>query len=415
MKYSQVPFSTTKNVSAELQSKNARLLTQAGYIHQEIAGVYTFLPFGLKVLKKIESIVREEMDKIGVEVLLTSLAPKANWEATGRLGKVDVLMQATPANEIAKEKHDGSYVLSPTHEEIVTPLLQAYVHSYKDLPTAVYQIQTKFRNEPRAKSGLLRCREFRMKDLYSFHVSEADLLSYYEKAKHSYMTIFQRLGLGADTVMTVAGGGDFTTEYSHEFQVIVESGEDTIYLDRKNNIAYNKEVVTPEDAKKLKVDFDALEQVKACEVGNIFPLNTKFSDAFGYTYTAEDGSKQPVYMGCYGIGPSRVMGVIVEKFADDKGLVWPKQVAPFAVHLIDVQNKERGEEIYTALVQQGVDVLWDDRDVRAGEKFADADLLGIPVRLVVSAKTGEKIEWKERTSDTAELLTVDEVIKRLQS
>lgn len=412
MKYSQNPFRTIKSVSSELQSKNARLLTQAGYIHQEVAGAYTFLPLGLKVLKKIEDIIREEMNTIGVEIVMTSLSPKSNWEQTGRIDTVDVLMKTSPANKAALAKNDTEYILNSTHEDMITPLVQGYARSYKDLPVSVYQIQTKFRNEPRAKSGLLRCREFRMKDLYSFHTSEADLLRFYEEAKAVYTRIYERLGIGESTFVTLASGGDFTTNYSHEFQTLCDAGEDTIFLDRKNNIAYNKEVTTPEDSEKLGIDFSTLEEVRACEVGNIFPLNTKFSTAFDYMYVAEDGSKQPVFMGSYGIGPSRLVGVLVEKFADDKGLVWPKEIAPFQVHLIDIQSPERGQEIYEKLTSAGIDVLWDDRDERAGAKFADSDLIGIPVRLVVSKKAGDSIEWKKRSSDTTELLTVEEVIRR---
>jgi len=415
MKYSQNPFRTTKTVSSDLQSKNARLLTQAGFIHQEIAGAYTFLPLGLRVLQKIEQIVREEMDTIGVELTMTSLSPKSNWEQTGRIETVDVLMKTSPANAAAKAKNDTEYILNSTHEDMITPLVKMYAQSYKDLPVSVYQIQTKFRNEPRAKSGLLRCREFRMKDLYSFHISEEDLLRFYEEAKVVYTRVYERLGIGESTFITLASGGDFTTNYSHEFQTICEAGEDTIFLDRENNIAYNREVTTPEDSKKLGVDFSKLEEVRACEVGNIFPLNTKFSKAFDYQYVAEDGTKKPVYMGSYGIGPSRLVGVLVEKFADERGLVWPKAVAPFQVHLIDIQSSERGQEIYDQLTEAGIEVLWDDRDERAGAKFADADLIGIPVRLVVSAKTGDKIEMKKRNEDTNTLATMEEVIKIINS
>jgi prolyl-tRNA synthetase len=267
-----------------------------------------------------------------------ALAPKKIGKRQDVLESVDVLMKTAPANKASEEKSTNSYILNPTHEELITPIGAEYARSYKDLPAAFYQIQTKFRNEARAKSGLLRGREFRMKDLYSFHASEDDLKAYYEKAKVSYMDVFREIGIGDDTFITLAGGGDFTKEFSHEFQTLVEAGEDVIYLDRKNKIAYNKEVVTEENAKRFHVDFDSLEQVKACEVGNIFPLGTKFTKAFDYTYTDEEGKQAEVYMGCYGIGPSRLMGVIVEKFADEKGLVWPASVAPFSMHLIVFQK-----------------------------------------------------------------------------
>lgn len=417
MKLSQVPFKTTKTVSGELLSINAKLLTQAAFIHQELAGVYTMLPLGLIVLNKIEAIIRSEMDKVGVEISMTALAPMEKWRQSKRLETIDVLMKTTPANAISKAKNDTEYVLSPTHEDMVTPLISGWNKSYKDLPVSVYQIQTKFRNEPRAKSGLLRGREFRMKDLYSFHASQADLMSFYEAMKPHYLAIYEALGIGDDTFITYASGGDFTSEYSHEFQTVLPSGEDTIFLDRQNRIAYNKEVTTPEDAAKLGVDFSKLEQVKASEVGNIFPLNTKFSDAFSYTYTDENGELKPVYMGSYGIGSTRLMGVIVEKFADSKGLVWPDKVAPFLVHLVSIPSaglgQEKGEALYNKLTEAGVEVLWDDRAVRPGEKFADADLMGMPVRLVVSEKNGDLIEWKSRSEDKTELLNFDEVLARL--
>ncbi len=401
-------------VASELVSINAKLLTQAGFIHQELAGAYTMLPLGLRVLTKIENIIRAQMDKVGVEINMTSLAPIANWQQSGRFETVDVLMKTTPANKVSAQKNTTEYVLSPTHEDMITPMIAEGNRSYKDLPISVYQIQTKFRNEPRAKSGLLRGREFRMKDLYSFHVSEADLMRFYEAMKPRYSAIYEKLGIGNDTYITLASGGDFTTEYSHEFQTVLDSGEDTIYLDRENRIAYNKEVTSPEDAKKLGVDFSKLEIVRASEVGNIFPLMTKFSKAFNYTYADENGTQNPVFMGCYGIGSTRLMGVIVEKFADGKGMVWPKAIAPFAVELIDINAHERGEEIYTKLQDTGIEVLWDDRDERAGAKFADADLIGIPVRLVVSAKTGDQIEWKDRTSDQTQLLELNTVLERLK-
>lgn len=567
MKYSQIPFKTQKTVSTGLVAKNARLLTQAGFIHQEIAGVYTFLPLGWRVLNKIETIIREEMDKIGVEIFMPSLAPVENWQKTGRFETTDVLMKTVPANEAALAKNDTEYVLGSTQEEIVTPLVQEYARSYKDLPTAVYQIQAKFRNEPRAKSGLLRCREFRMKDLYSFHTSEQDLKAYYEKAKEVYWNVFERLGIGRHTsFLTLASGGDFTEDYSHEFQTICDAGEDNIFHVKSKNITYNREVApsqapeiddkneeikSREDiegegiigdvelanflkiplekttktilfenekgeviaaavrggyeinevklrkitrAKKLvlasaetvkrvtkaevgyagllnlpkvvkvyiddsmkgrknfemganKTNFHSInvnfgrdipepdtfydfktakegdfypetgekyEVYKAAEVGNIFPLHLKFSKAFGYTFTDQDGTQQPIYMGCYGLGSTRVMGVIVEKFADEKGLVWPINIAPYQVHLVSIKENEKAEEIYKKLQNSGIEVLYDDReDVSVGAKFADADLIGIPVRLVISTKTGTEIEWKERDKPDSELVTLEKVLHRL--
>ncbi len=566
MKYSQLPFRTSKAVAKDLQSKNARLLIQAGYIHQEMAGVYTFLPLGLRVLEKIEQIIREEMDKIAVEIFMTSLVPQEIWVKSGRLHTVDVLMKTTPANEKARAKHATEYILAPTHEDTVTNLIMEQVRSYKDLPTAVYQIQTKFRNEPRAKSGLLRGREFRMKDLYSFHTSEEDLKKYYEVAKEAYWKVFERLGLKHATLLTLASGGDFTKEYSHEFQVICDAGEDLIFHVKSKNLTFNREVapsqapslnqsneevkpleeiegagiigvgevakhagihieqttktmlfenekaeviaaavrggydINEEKLKKISgseslqlasadvvkkvtgaeigyagllnlskdvrvfmdesmkgrknfemganrtnyhsinVNFgrdleepgefydikvakegdlypetgEVYEVYKAAEVGNIFPLNTKFSKAFDFYYTDEKGEKHLVYMGSYGIGPSRVMGVIVEKFADEKGLVWPRHIAPFTVHLISIRKNVEADFLYKALQKEGIEVFLDDREtVSVGEKFADADLLGMPVRIVISEKTGDKVEWKERTQENPELISIQEAVERL--
>jgi prolyl-tRNA synthetase len=392
MKLSRLFTKTTKDISSQTESINAQLLTRAGFIHQEMAGVYAYLPLGMKVIKKIEAIIRVEMDKIGEELLLPALSGRERWHATERHDTIDVLMSTKGANEASMSKSTAEYILNPTHEELITPIAKQFRTSYKDFPFALYQIQTKFRNEARAKSGLLRGREFIMKDLYSFHTSEAELNKYYEIAKQSYVNIFEALGLGNDTFITLASGGDFTKEYSHEFQTLLESGEDVIYLDRSNNIAYNKEIVTPEDAKKLGVDFDKLEQVKASEVANIFPLGTKFSESLNYKYSAEDNSQNLVWMGSYGIGVSRLMGVIVEKFADEKGLVWPQSVAPFTYHIIalpDDENIKIGQKVYDILGSENC--LFDDRNgTSTGAKFADADLIGCPVQIVVSKKTLEQ-------------------------
>jgi prolyl-tRNA synthetase len=392
MKLSRLFTKTTKDISSQTESINAQLLTRAGFIHQEMAGVYAYLPLGMKVIKKIEAIIRVEMDKIGEELLLPALSGRERWHATQRHDTIDVLMSTKGANEVSMSKSTAEYILNPTHEELITPIAKQFRTSYKDFPFALYQIQTKFRNEARAKSGLLRGREFIMKDLYSFHTSEAELNEFYEIAKQSYVNIFEVLGLGNDTFITLASGGDFTKEYSHEFQTLLESGEDVIYLDRSNNIAYNKEIVTPEDAKKLGVDFDKLEQVKASEVANIFPLGTKFSESLNYKYSAEDNSQNLVWMGSYGIGVSRLMGVIVEKFADEKGLVWPQSVAPFTYHIIalpDDENIKIGQKVYDILGSENC--LFDDRNgTSTGAKFADADLIGCPVQIVVSKKTLEQ-------------------------
>ncbi|MBP9867131.1 MAG: prolyl-tRNA synthetase [Candidatus Pacebacteria bacterium] len=417
MRQSHLYTKTRKEAPKDEVSKNAILLTRAGYIHKEMAGVYTFLPLGLKVLRKIEDIIRRHMDTVGNELVMPSLSPEERWSDTGRLDTIDVLMKTIPANTISKEKNSNSYVLNPTHEDVITPIIKDIARSYRDLPVMVYQIQTKFRNEARAKSGILRGREFRMKDLYSFHKDQDDLMCFYDSMKTVYKNLFNEIGIGEDTYITVASGGDFTPNFSHEFQTLTESGEDLIYVDKKNKIAYNKEVVNEENAKKLGVDFNSLEQIKACEVGNIFPLDTRFSKALNYMYTDEKGEQKLVYMGSYGIGPTRLMGVVVEKLADEKGLVWPESIAPFSVHLLFLGKDKtsdtfkKAETIYETLLKNNVEVLFDDRELSVGEKFADSDLIGIPMRIVISDKSLEKggVEIKERKSESSEIISIEQL------
>ncbi len=418
MRQSQLYTKTRKEAPKDEVSKNAILLTRAGYIHKEMAGVYTMLPLGLRVLKKIEDIIRLHMNTVGNELLMPSLSPEERWTATGRLDTIDVLMKTIPANKASQERSSNSYVLNPTHEDVITPIVKDIARSYRDLPVVLYQIQTKFRNEARAKSGLLRGREFRMKDMYSFHRDQDDLMRFYEGMKTVYANVYKDIGIGDDTYLTVASGGDFTPNFSHEFQTLTEAGEDLIYVDKKNKIAYNKEVVTEENAKKLGVNFDELEQIKACEVGNIFPLDTRFSTALDYTYTDEKSEQQIIYMGSYGIGPSRLMGVVTEKLSDEKGLVWPTSIAPFSLHLIALGKDKEGEsykqaeELYKKLLNAHVEVLFDDREATTGEKFADCDLIGIPIRIVVSEKSLEKggVEIKERTRETGEVISIEQCL-----
>ncbi len=395
MKYSSYFLRTNKDAKA-FDSVNATLLQKGGFIDQVMSGVYTMLPIGLRTLNKIENIVREEMDTLGSELLMPALSPVDLWETTKRTG-IDVLLEARGANEASLKRNDSRYILNSTHEELVTPLAKKTKFSYKEFPFAVYQIQTKFRNEERAKSGLMRGREFRMKDLYSFHTNEEDLLAFYERAKEAYMRVYTRMGIGEDTKITKASGGDFTSGFSHEFQTICEAGEDVIYVHNETGEAFNKEVA-PEG--------EGFTQYNASEVGNIFPLNTKFSQAFDYTYTDEHGKPKIVYMGCYGIGTSRLMGVLVEKFHDEKGIIWPESVAPFTVYLAglnrdDVSTVAAADTAYEELTKAGIDVLYDDRDVAPGAKFTDAELLGIPWRIIVSKKTGSNVEVTSRaTGDT---------------
>lgn len=412
MKQSQYFLKTSKTVGKDDVSINAQLLEQGSFVSKTMAGVYSYLPLGLRVLAKIEAIVREEMNNVGgQEILMPAMQPKENWETTGRWSGMDVLFKV-------KSEHGYELALGPTHEEIITPLAKNIINSYRDLPLAVYQIQSKFRDEARAKSGLLRGREFRMKDLYSFHTSEEDLAKYYKQVADAYNKVFERLGIPA--IYTEASGGSFS-KYSHEFQVEVESGEDAIYVCNKCGLAKNKEIYT-DGVSCTSCNASDFRETRACEVGNIFELKTRFSESFDLTFTAEDGSKQLVQMGCYGIGPSRCMGVIVEKHHDDNGIIWPEAVAPFKVHLIALPGKDddsvitAADQLYQNLQAAGVEVLYDDRTgVSAGEKFADSDLIGIPYRVVISGKTmaENKLELKLRAGSDSELITEAELLAKL--
>ncbi|MEK7060243.1 MAG: aminoacyl--tRNA ligase-related protein, partial [Patescibacteria group bacterium] len=385
MRQSKLFTKTKKEVPTDEVSKNAELLIRGGFIHKEMAGVYSYLPLGLRVFKKIENIIREEMDAIGgQEITMTALQNPELWKKTDRWNdqKVDIWFKT-------KLKNDTELGLGFTHEEPLTSIMKNYINSYRDLPCSVYQFQTKFRNEIRAKSGIMRTREFVMKDLYSFCKDETEHNKFYEKAKEAYKNIFQRAGIGHLTYLTYAGGGSFS-KFSHEFQTVTSTGEDTIYINEENNIAINKEVFTDELKKELGLG-DNFKETKAVEVGNIFTLGTRFSDALDLTYQTEKGDKKPVFMGSYGIGPARLMGTVVEALADDKGIIWPESIAPFKVHLLslgeDENVKKQANLVYDTLVKKNIEVLFDDRDeISPGEKFADADLLGMPFRVVVSAR-----------------------------
>ncbi|MBE2192183.1 MAG: prolyl-tRNA synthetase [Alphaproteobacteria bacterium] len=391
MRLSALVTKTVKDVSQSDVSRNAQLLTKAGFVDQLMAGVYSYLPMGLRVLSNIENIIREEMETIGAqEILMPALQPREIWDQTERWDKVDVLFKLKGAG-------DRDLALGPTHEEVVTPLIGRFIQSYRDLPKAVYQIQTKFRNEPRAKSGLLRGREFRMKDMYSFHMDQRGLDDFYKLAIEAYKNVYRRCGLGDSTLLTYASGGVFS-KYSHEFQTVTPYGEDIVYRVPDTDIAINKELMNDRDAlagiipNYKEGDEKNLEELKAIEVGNIFKLGSRFTDSFNVEYAGVDGEKRKVVMGCYGIGPSRIMGTIAEVLSDDRGLVWPDEVAPYHVHLVSLCRDEsdisRCEEIYAKLKSIGISVLYDDRQgVQAGQKLGDADLMGMPRRVVVSAKT----------------------------
>jgi prolyl-tRNA synthetase len=416
MKVSKLFTKTSKTAPADEVAKNAQLLIQAGYVYKVMAGVYAYTWLGLRVLENIKQVVREEMNAVGgQELIMSSLQKRETWEETGRWDDevVDVWFKS--------HLKDGTDVgFGWSHEEAIIEMVKQYLESYKDLPINVYQFQTKMRNELRAKSGIMRGREFVMKDMYSCSVDAEQHEKFYNDTIDAYMRVYDRLGLGDDTYVTFASGGAFT-QFSHEFQTICDAGEDVVYLHREKNIAVNEEVLNDETLAKLGVARDELEEVKTAEVGNIFNFGTHKSEQTNFTFTNEAGEKQFVHLGSYGIGITRVMGVIVEKFADDKGLVWPKTVAPAVVYLAPLGEDETvikaADELYKSLTEQGIAVLYDDRaGVRAGEKFADADLLGIPYRVVISNKSLDQggYELKERSSSESEVIAPDALIDRVR-
>ncbi|MDQ5952850.1 MAG: prolyl-tRNA synthetase [Patescibacteria group bacterium] len=415
MKQSKLFTKTRKEAPADEVSKNAELLIRGGFINKEMAGVYSFLPLGLRVMNKISNIIREEMDAIGgQEVKMTVLQDSDAWKKSGRWSD-DVVDNWFKT----KLKNETELGLAFTHEEPITAMLKNHINSYRDLPMYPYQIQAKFRNETRAKSGIMRGREFLMKDMYSFSKNEEEHNEFYKKVQNAYKNIYSRLGVGHLTFMTFASGGTFS-KYSHEFQTLTGAGEDLIYVDEETGVAVNQEVLNDEVLNDLGLSREKLAEHKAVEVGNIFTLGTKFSEPLDLTYKDEEGKDQKVFMGSYGIGPTRLMGTIVEVLSDDKGIIWPKTVSPFTAHLISLGNDEHvinsSEEIYKDLVSKGFEVLFDDRDAPAGEKFADSDLLGIPLRIIVSKRSLEEggVEMKERKEEKGRLVKTENLVSELK-
>lgn len=412
MRLSTLFTRTSKNVPADEVAKNAQLLIQAGFVYKVMAGVYAYTPLGLRVLENIKQIIREEMNAVqGQEIIMSSLQRKDTWEGTGRWDDdvVDVWFKS-------KLKDDTEVGFGWSHEEAIMEMMQQYIKSYKDLPTSVYQFQTKLRNELRAKSGIMRGREFVMKDMYSLHASAEDLDTYYNGVMEAYKRAYDRLGIGEDTYVTFASGGAFT-KFSHEFQTICDAGEDILYVHREKNIAVNEEVLD-EAVAELGIDKNELEKVKSAEVGNIFNFGTDKAEQMGITFTDSDGKQQPIYLASYGIGVTRVMGVIVEKFADEKGMVWPENVAPAKVYLVRIGGDEaikHADGLYDELSAQGIDVLYDDRDERPGAKFADAELMGIPYRVTVSDRLIEagQYEYTVRATGQMQTLTRAELLAKL--
>ena len=412
MRVSKLFTKTLRDAPADEVAKNAQLLIRAGFVYKEMAGAYAYLPLGIRVIEKIKQIVREEMDAIDSnELIMTSLQRKEVWEKTGRWDDkvVDVWMKT--------KLQDGTELgLAWSHEEPIVEMMKQYIRSYKDLPISLYQFQTKMRGELRAKSGVMRGREFVMKDMYSFHTSAEDLEAYYQKTIEAYKKVYDRLGIGDDTYVTFASGGAFT-KFSHEFQTICDAGEDIIYLHRGKDVAVNEEVID-EAVKELGIDKEEFERVKTAEMGNIFNFGSQKTDEMGLYFTADDGTQKSLYIGSYGIGITRAVGVIAEKMSDDKGLVWPKAIAPYLVYLVSIGGKgtEAADKLYDDLTAAGIEVLYDDRDERPGAKFADAELMGIPYRLTVSDRGVEAGEYEltERRSGETRAVTPQLVIESLE-
>lgn len=414
MRVSKLFTKTSKTVPADEVAKNAQLLIRAGFIHKEMAGVYAYLPLGVRVIEKIKNIVREEMNAVGgQEVIMTTLQPRDIWEKTGRWDdeKVDNWFKTKLVN--------GTELgVGLTHEEPIVDAVSSYVNSYKDLPFSVYQIQSKFRNELRAKSGILRGREFLMKDMYTFSRDQEQHEQEYEKIVEAYHKVYNRLGIGDITYRTYADGGIFTPRFSDEFQTLTAVGEDTIYVDEAKRIAINEEIYTDENLEKLGLNKNDLVEKKGVEVGNTFHLESKYTDALDLYFTDEKGEKQSIIMGCYGIGVSRLMGTIAEILSDDKGLVWPENIAPFKVYLVRIGGADavaQADALYEELTLGGIEVLYDDRDVNPGQKFADSELIGIPYRVTVSDRlmADEMYELTERKDGEKRLLTREQLLAKL--
>ena len=409
MRQSKLFTRTRREAPSDEVAKNAQLLIRAGYVHKEMAGVYSYLPLGYRTLQNIVAVIRDEMNAVGgQELVMTALQDKELWSRTDRWDdeKVDNWFKT-------EFKSGGETGLAITHEEPLTRIMTDHVSSYRDLPVKAYQFQNKFRNEMRAKSGIMRGKEFLMKDLYTFSKDDAEHAREYAEVREAYIRVFDRLGLGALTYVTFASGGIFS-DFSEEFQTVSDAGEDLIYVHEGKRIAVNKEVYTDENLAKLGLNKDELVEKKAIEVGNIFTLGARFSEPLGLSYTAEDGTKKPVVMGSYGIGPTRVMGTIVETLSDEKGIVWPEAVAPYRFHLLNLLTDDSSfaDALYQDLQKKGDIVLYDDRDARAGEKFADADLIGIPWRVIVGKETAASgaVELVNRATGETKKVSREELL-----
>jgi len=405
MRLSQLPFKPLKQAPSDTDTVNHRLLVQAGFVRQLMAGVYTYTPLGIKVLNKIRNVIRKEMNQIGAqEIVMPMLHPKQNWLTTGGWNNIDVLFKV-------KSRTKKEYALGQSHEEVITPLAKELIKSYRDLPLAMYQIHWKFRDELRSKSGIMRGREFEMKDMYSWHETQEDFERFYEQVKIAYIKAFKKVGLTAK--VTEASGGSFSQKISYEFMVLTDAGEDDIFYCDACDYCINQEIAKVKVGDTCpKCGQSKLQLARASEVGNVFDLGQKYTKDFELTYSNQKGEKKHPIMGCYGWGTTRTMGVIVEKYNDKQGIVWPKEISPFDAQLININlDDQAAEDVYNHLQKSGVDVLWDDRDNESvGSKFADADLIGTPYRLVLSDKNEGVIEVKNRSTGEIQLSSLDELV-----
>lgn len=414
MKQTDLFLKTKKQALKDDTSLNSQLLYRAGYIDKTMAGAYALLPLGLQLHNNICNIIRKEINLLNAQELkLNILTPKENWVKTDRWDNFDALFRF-------KSSYGSSFALGATHEEIITPLAKDFIKSYKDLPFALYQIQTKLRDEARPKGGMLRLREFTMKDLYSFHENRQDLDKYYEKVKKAYLKIFKQLKL---KVYAVEASGETFSNLSHEFLTPLEIGEDEILVCEKDETHFCKKSDHGE-IQTCPVCKSNIKKIKVAELAHIFKLETKFSKAFDVNYLDKQGKQNLVYMGCYGIGISRIIGILAEKFADDKGLSFPNSVAPFSIHLVPLYTKEAKVnkkiqdqilKIYDKLVKSNISVLYDNREVSNSIKLVESDLIGIPYRIVISEKTLENnsFEFKERNKKTAKIIPLKNFNEKL--
>lgn len=400
---------TKKQAPKGAEAISHKYLTRGDFIDQTAAGIYSFLPLGWLVCKKIENIIREEMNNLGgQELFMPTLVPQNLWQETKRWETIE------PPLFRVKDRHKKEFGLGSTHEEVITDLVRKRVDSYRDIPLYLYQIQNKFRNEIRATGGLLRVREFIMKDLYSFNTDKKESMDFYSKAKEAYLKIFKRCGLEVTAVE--ADSGTIGGNLSHEYILFAETGEDKILVCSK--CGYGANIEKAGDIKRCPNCQSLLEKKNGIEIGHTFYLGTKYSEIMKAEFINKAGEKKPIIMGCYGIGVGRLMAAVVEYSHDKNGIIWPKKIAPFQVHLIslgaDNKIKDASDKIYNDLQKNNIEILYDDRsDKSAGEKLAEADLIGIPIRLVISEKTlaEDSVEIKKRGESKERLIKAKELLK----